>query len=232
MFVLKQLRREKKITQKDLAKVIGVSKRTIQNYEGKDAGIPDKNCTKIAEYFEMSKAQLYAVNEAESIYGGLEFKSNNNIKSIGHGKYMIMAPLVLAENRLSYIQKSSDETFLAQLANIGFVLEKVEDYKYMGFEITNGAMDNGSIHSIPDKAIVLGREVPQKELARMLGTGQYPFWVLICKHNVMCKGIISYNKKENKIICHSLNTSPEYSDFEVGMEDVKHLFAVVKKQMG
>ncbi|MGB5820099.1 MAG: helix-turn-helix domain-containing protein [Saonia sp.] len=234
MFVFKQLRREKKVTQDDLAEVIGVSKSTIQNYEAKGATIPTKNLTKLAEYFDHSIAELYLreVNEAEGIYSVPATKSGNDIKSIGHGKYVVMVPLVSAENRQRYMKRVQDEMFLAQLGRIGFVLHRIEDYKYMAFEITNKSMDNGSIHGIPNKAIVLGREVPKKEFARTLGTGQYPYWVLIYKNDFMCKRIESYNKKENTIVCHSLNSSPEYSDFEVDMKEVQQLFVIVKKEVG
>ena len=49
---------------------IGVSLRTIQLYERKDANIPIKNLTKIAEYFGLTIAELYMheVNDMGEAY--------------------------------------------------------------------------------------------------------------------------------------------------------------------
>ncbi len=65
MYAIKQLRRKKNLSQSDLAKEIGVSLRTIQLYEKKNANIPIKNLTRIAAYFDLSIAELYLqeVNE-------------------------------------------------------------------------------------------------------------------------------------------------------------------------
>ena len=235
MFILKQLRRKKNISQTDLANAIGVSLRTIQLYEKKDANIPIKNLTKIAQYFDLSIAELYSyeVNEANSIYGTQKIlsKRGNSIKSIGLGKYLVSVPLVSGNWEEEYAAKFDDKAFLEELARIGFVMEQVEDCLYMAFEITNNSMDNGSIEAIPNKAIVLGKLVPKKELYGLRTLNRHPNWIIVYKDSILCKQIKGYDKKDGTLICHSLNNSPEYSDFQISLSDIKQLFAIVKKQV-
>jgi len=235
MFILKQLRRKKNLSRTDLANAIGVSLRTIQLYEKKDANIPIKNLTKIAQYFDLSIAELYMheVNETAENYIDQKMlsKKGNTIKPLGSGKYLITVPLVSGEMVEDYFHNLEDTTFVDKLSRIGFVLEHIEDTYHVAFEITNNSMDNGSIEGIPNKAIVLGKSVSKKELSEALDNQRYHFWVMVYKGGIMCKEIVAYDKTNKSITCHSLNSSPEYSDFQINLEDIKELFAVIKKQL-
>lgn len=52
---LKELRKKKRITQEQLAQIIGVERSSIGKYEGKGQVIPSDDVkTKIAEYFDVS----------------------------------------------------------------------------------------------------------------------------------------------------------------------------------
>lgn len=83
---LKELRKEKKLTQQEVAKKIGVHYRTLQNWEkGANTINPDKSQA-LADYFEMSVGYLHgygykkretkSVEKLESVY--VEFLKNIN----------------------------------------------------------------------------------------------------------------------------------------------------------
>ena len=59
MIIIKELRKQRKISQKNLAAEIGVSLRTIQHYEKGDIDIPMRKLQKIARFFEVSIADLF-----------------------------------------------------------------------------------------------------------------------------------------------------------------------------
>jgi len=233
MFVLKQLRRKKKINQTDLAHAVGVSLRTIQLYEKKNANIPIKNLTKIADYFGVSIAELYSheVNEDQDIYHLNPGTSPHlfSTKKISTKKWIVNVPLISSENRVEYCNKIEDGELPENLPNLSFVVENIEAAKYLAFEIAGNSMQNGTAESIPNEAIVLGREILLEEL-ELHGKITNLIAVLIYKENILCKEITNYDSKNERITCHSLNTSPEYADFEIPVSEIKQFFEVIKKQ--
>ena len=233
MFIIKQLRRKKNINQTQLADAIGVSLRTIQLYEKKNANIPIKNLTKIAQYFDLSIAELYAheVNDAEEVYMDKLSALRSGIKFLGTGKYAITVPLVPGEVHEDYVEKRDDADFMDSLSKVSFVLEYVEDSKYAAFEITNNSMDDGTIGGIPNKAIVLGKRASKEEMIQRLEHDQPFTAIIVYGKGIMCKNVVSYNETSNTITCTSLNESPEYGDFQLPFEDIIQLFSVVKKQI-
>lgn len=65
--ILKQLRKSKNLTQKELADIIGVEQSSIGKYEGKDKKIPsDAVKERIADYFGVSIDFLMGRDESES----------------------------------------------------------------------------------------------------------------------------------------------------------------------
>jgi transcriptional regulator len=55
---LKQLRKEKGLTQQELSEVIAVSYRTIQNWENEESQIKSDKAQKLAKYFSVSVGYL------------------------------------------------------------------------------------------------------------------------------------------------------------------------------
>ncbi|MEZ4809920.1 MAG: helix-turn-helix domain-containing protein [Allomuricauda sp.] len=235
MYILKQLRRKKNISQTDLAHEIGVSLRTVQLYERKNANIPIKNLTKIADYFEMTIAELY-LHEVHDIGEGYirkqPFTKHGSVfYPLDHGKYLIMAPLVLMEHYDGYIEKLKERDIAKNPFQAGFVIDHLEDRTYAAFEITGDSMDDHSLDAVPNKAIVLGSELSKNVVAK----GSDDLWnkpyVLVCKDRIICKQLTGLNDGKRTIHCHNLNTSPEYQDFELSLEEILQVFRIVKKQL-
>lgn len=234
MFIIKQLRRKKNVNQTDFAHAIGVSLRTVQLYEKKGANIPRKNLTKIAQYFDVRVDQLYArgVNELDLVYDKENklSKKSHQINKLGPGKYLLSTPLVMVKNQLEYFGKYDSHLFVSSLVRMGFVVDQVSVSTYIAFEVANNSMNNGLAEGIPQKAIVLGKQVHSRELKRKMGDADTQ-WIIVYKDSIMCKRITSYDKKKGTMVCHSLNDSPEYPDFEIHIDDVKQFFVIIKKQV-
>ena len=73
MLNIKDLRNRKGESQSDLAVVLGVSLRTIQNYESGKVDIPRKNIKKIAQHYDVDISHLISYN----IQNELEFVNDN-----------------------------------------------------------------------------------------------------------------------------------------------------------
>ena len=65
---LKELRQEKKLSQKELAKTIGVHYRTLQNWENGESQIKPDKAKKLADFFGVSVGYLLAYTDDEKIY--------------------------------------------------------------------------------------------------------------------------------------------------------------------
>ena len=64
---IKELRKQRKITQKALADIFGVSVRTIQKWEHGDTAIKTVKTKKLADYFEVSEGYLLGYSQSPDI---------------------------------------------------------------------------------------------------------------------------------------------------------------------
>lgn len=64
---IKELRKQRKITQKALANIFGVSVRTIQKWEHGDTAIKAVKTKKLADYFEVSEGYLLGYSQSPDI---------------------------------------------------------------------------------------------------------------------------------------------------------------------
>lgn len=64
---IKELRKQRKITQKALADIFGVSVRTIQKWEHGDTTIKAVKTKKLADYFEVSEGYLLGYSQSPDI---------------------------------------------------------------------------------------------------------------------------------------------------------------------
>ncbi len=235
MQIIKDLRKEKGVTQSDLAEAVGVSLRTIQTYEQKGANIPSKNLTKIATYFDLSIVDLHIreFNEEEATYG--DQKPFDHFGSrcypLDFGKHFILVRLILAEVQSDYVNNWGKNKKSKSEMKTGFVVETLLETVYSAFEVIGDAMYDGSIASIPNKAFVLGAEYSAKQLLNDPVKFINQPVVFVLKDRIICRQIREIDTKAESITCHNLNKSPEYSDFELPLDDVLEIYKVIKKQI-
>ena len=233
MYIIKQLRRKNDISQSQLGEEIGVSLRTIQLYERKDANIPIKNLTKIAEYFGLTIAELYMheVNDMGEAYTKRQpfTKHGSVFYPLEHGKYLVMAPLILVEWQKEYIENLRKDNFSNPFQG-GFIIDFLNEEPHRIFEVSGDSMNDSSAGSIPNKAYVLGLEIKKESLTRNETLWRQSY-ILVCADRIICKRLTGYNKEKRTLVCHNLNTSPEFQDFELSLEDVLQVFRIVKKQL-
>ncbi|WP_318311165.1 helix-turn-helix domain-containing protein [Flagellimonas crocea] len=234
MYIIKQLRRKNNISQSKLGKEIGVSLRTIQLYERKDANIPIKNLTKIAEFFGLTIAELYMheVNDMGEAYTKRQpfTKHGSVFYPLEYGKYLVMAPLVLVELHKKYIDSLKKNNFTNPFQG-GFVIDFLTEEPHKIFEISGDSMNDSSAGAIPNKSYVLGLEVKKESLTRNNENSWNLPYIIVCGDRIICKQLTGYNRQNKAVMCHNLNTSPEFQDFELPMEEILQVFKIVKKQL-
>ena len=235
MQIIKHLRRKKGIRQKDLAIEIGVSLRTIQLYEKKGANIPIKNLTKIAAYFETTVGELYLqeINEEREPYLKKEVFTHKGtvIRHLPNGKVLVSAHLVLLANQKAFLEKFREDAVVSEFIRIEFLLDFAKESHYMAFEISGNAMDDGTSNAIPGGALVLCRRVMENELKASPQKFLNTAFIVVAKDRILCKWITDFFEDTQALLCHNLNPSPEFKDFEMPLSEVLGLFQVVRRQL-
>ena len=127
MFSIKELRMKKGMSQSDLANVLGLHLRTIQNYEAGTTDIPTKNIKKIAQYFCVNPLQietrLGSVVEEEAIsYENQEAIEKNLIKFMEALTEKVVKRLT--EERITEIEKN-----VVQLLKLDLERRSNENYQ-------------------------------------------------------------------------------------------------------
>lgn len=120
-----------------------------------------------------------------------------------------------------------EETLLER--KLTFIVDKIDSDFHVAFKVTGSSMFNGNLNDTPDSSVALCKEVPRDTWHDGgLNSCKYGF-VILAKQNIFFKDIVAVDRSAGVIICHSRNTSPEYSDFEVFLNEVHAIFKVVKR---
>ena len=157
-------------------------------------------------------------------------KSNVKYFELPNGKYRMRVPLVPTRAYAKYIDEHRDAEYMNDLEEVEFVVDKIGLGRYYAFEIKGDSMDDNSKRSICDRDIVLARELSSEHWRYKLHNDEYPFWIVVLDTTIVCKQIIDQDLEKGEITCHSLNSSPEYADFTIKLNDVRQLCNIVLKQ--
>ncbi|WP_338731732.1 helix-turn-helix domain-containing protein [Mangrovimonas cancribranchiae] len=215
----------------DFAKKLGVNEANIRNYINKTE--PKYSfLEKIARTFEINYEWLLLGNGSM-----LKKKIENNViipkNRIKHielpsGKFLMKVPMIPANAFAKYISDYQDVDFFEDFEEVTFIVDKVGKGNYKAFKVKGDSMDGGNINDTEDNAIVLGRELRRDHWKDGFYPAKYG-WVIVTHSNILFKDIIGMNAEAGTITCHSRNTSPEYSDFELNLNNIHQIFKVTKR---
>ena len=102
--------------------------------------------------------------------------------------------------------------------------------KYYAAEVRGERMDNGTRSRFEEGERVLVRELDRSHWIEGLRFKDYPFWVVVFDSSVLIKQIVGQDLEKGTITFHSLNPSPEYSDFVLEMDKIRALYYVLQKK--
>ncbi len=157
-------------------------------------------------------------------------ENSNGIRFYQRGDKLMMEVPLVQHNALG----SPEDEYAALLTDREstevrqFNVDKVYHGKYFAFVIDGDSMDDGTRNSFGRGDIVLVRELDRDDWAPQLHIRDWPYWVVCWGNNVRLKQITQ--QTGDTITLHSLNPSPEYTDFTLNLSDVIRLFNVVQVQ--
>lgn len=114
------------------------------------------------------------------------------------------------------------------IETLKFDVDGVHKGNYWVFKVEGHSMDNGTYDGFRQGDTVLVRELPRDEWAPKLHINTWPYWVVVFDNNVRLKQIVAQDNEAGTITLHSLNPSPEYTDFTLPLSSITHLFNVIR----
>lgn len=215
-------------------KEIGVSKSTISNYlDGKTTPTGSK-LNQLLDYFSAKGiSKDYLLTGKEPVFNTLdssisENKNGNKFIKLSDGTYDIEVSHIPFTAYASYLDSLETGTVNQDFESSVFNVDQFGRGKYMSFTVKGDSMNGGSIDDTPDGAKVLGRELGKHHWRDGFKPTKYG-WVILSTHNIFHKDIIDFEPETGCIKCHSRNKSPEYSDFELSLNDVYSIYKVIKR---
>lgn len=107
---------------------------------------------------------------------------------------------------------------------------EILDDNYLAFEVRGDSMDDGTRASFEEGDVVLVRELDRIHWRDGIRFKERPYWVVVFDSSVLIKQIVAQNIETGELTFHSLNNSPEYSDFKLNMDQIRALYYVLQKK--
>ena len=234
---LKYLLERDGVTAYRIWKDTAITKGTIGNYvEGKTN--PNKsNISILASYFKVNEEWLASgtgeMDRADRVRGEepyLTTKAGVKYYEMSNGRYRMRVPFIPVKAYAKYVDEFRDAEFFGhEYEEFDFIVDKIGHGRYFAFEIKGDSMDDDTKRSLSNGDIVLARELSKEHWRSKLHTDDYPNWIIVMNNTILCKQIIKQDIENCTIMCHSLNPSPEYADFELKMEDIRQLCNIVQR---
>ena len=159
----------------------------------------------------------------------LENKNGNTFIELPNGQFLMIMPLAEFEVQAGFLDNYTDVEFLAEIAKHSIIVDKPVQGRYVAFRVKGDSMDDGSSDAITQNSIVSSRELQRQHWNSKLRIKDFPYWVIYTTQSKypLLKQILSHDVTNGTIKCHSLNDAPEFTDFELKLNDVQGLFYVV-----
>ena len=155
-------------------------------------------------------------------------KNGLTFTEMDNGQFTVAVPLIPFEAYAQYVSEQWDADFVHDYEEVTFIVDKVGFGNYRAFKVKGDSMDGGRILDTQDGAIVLARELQKHHWNDGFKENDYG-WILVTQHNILFKDIVGFDREAGEITCHSRNPSPEYSDFQLSLNEVHQIFKVIKR---
>lgn len=246
--MLDEIRFRDKLNQQQVAERIHVSSQHLSDVKNGRFPLSDDLCNRLYEEFTYLRIggnsqppddkpvpdiQLMQSNAVQSQdvtdveYAGENHNAGVFFRDKNTGQLYISVPHVPYAARGEFPNLADSLEPLSEWGREVYAVDKKANGRYMSFDVRGDSMDNGMRKSLQDGDKVLVREL-EPDNWRTLRTGDHRFWVLVFGSSVLIKEISSFDTATGVVTCHSLNPSPEYHDFEVPLDTVRHLYYVIK----
>lgn len=228
--MLEEIRFRDKLNQQQVAERVHVSSQHLSDVKNGRFPLSDDLRDRFYEEFtylraEESNVTLMRKSELEEFAttkAGLKFFTRED------GQLVMKVPIVPIAALGSPDDEFADIIKEHEGDTVSIVVDAVHHGNYVAFRIEGDSMDNGTRDSFEAGDIVVVRELSRDKWLPKLHYKQWPFWVVAFGNCVRIKQIIAQDEEAGTITLHSLNPSPEYTDFTLQLDEIYRLFNVVQ----
>ncbi|HEY8969733.1 MAG TPA: helix-turn-helix domain-containing protein, partial [Puia sp.] len=240
---IKSFRKKYKLSQEDLAKIVGTGIRGVQGWEQGVRKVPQSAIKLIEQYIESHKVPVVSgipdvfKNEVRMLVPKNADKSEWLTNSFGNtflplddGRYLMECPLVNEYVQGGPMAGFADNEYLESLPKHSVVVDRIHRGRYLSFPMRGHSMDYDGRDYIADGAILTARELKRELwIGSKLHFNTKKDYIIECLEGLIVKRIIDHDVKNYTITCHSLNTDKEkYPDFVVNLNEVLNIFSLIK----
>lgn len=176
-----------------------------------------------------------SVNEADLVVREpyvMDYVENSNYNTfmkLPNGQYLMTMPLAEFAIQAGFLDHYQDLEFLADMPVHSIIVDKPVKGRYVAYRVKGDSMDSGKNDAIMQNNIVACRELQMVHWSSKIRFKDFPYWVIYTTQSQypLLKEIVAHDTQNGTIRCHSLNEAPEYTDFELSLNDVQALFYVV-----
>jgi len=219
------------------AKKIGFNQSNLSKILRGERDVPANLTDKILDNFKVERTWLLTGEgemlssdvtpmEPATIEDYTTTKSGLRYYKRGDGKLLMEIPVVPIEALGSPDDEWQEIVRDEDGEKVTIEVNEVHHGNYVAFRVNGDSMDNGMRSSFGRGDIVCVRELSRDKWLPKLHYKQWPYWVVCFGNNIRLKQIIAHDGPT--ITLHSLNPSPEYTDFQLNLDDISRLFNVVK----
>lgn len=143
---IKELRKEKKLTQQDVANAMGVSRRGFQKWENGDSQLKPEKLQQLAEYFEVSDAYLLGYSDFRN---PIEQTLSIQGKDLGDGMFSIsQTDLNQSSLKPNFIKFSQAHDLALSNDDIDKVIDLIKSLSDTNTKILNNLVTDGDIKKL------------------------------------------------------------------------------------
>lgn len=228
---IKELRNSKNESQTQLAKVVGVSLRTIQNYESGKVDVPSKNLELIAKHYDVSISYLFSDEKIEIKEPIAKYKPEGKIidKNEYPEKDVYVIPL---KGRGGLEQAYFDEVKFKDLETEKLTIKEPSSNgsKWFKIEVEGISMDDGSKKSLSEGDWAYCRSISKQYWKNKL---HYHKWNIFCffhnERGIIFKKIKDQNTETGELLLESLHPDKEqFPDFTIKVSECSYICNVIK----
>lgn len=231
------LRNKYRLTQSQLAEILGVALRTVQNWES-DSVIPK---TKQKAILQFEKRMIDESNLAKVDYDThpiietpdiITNKRGDTFVRLNDGRYQMSVKIVEPYAYAGYLSGYEDSEYIDDLPNHTIVVDELKRGFYRAFRVKGDSMDADIRKAIPAGSVVTGRNIDKSLWSSKLHINSWNEFVIVCEDGIVIKQILEHNVEEGTIKCHSYNEDKDsYPDYTIHLSQVQQLFNVVKVEV-
>lgn len=237
---LKKILEFKNLSVNALAKMIDMPQVTVNNYVRGERKISFELIERVANAFPDISQQWLLTGEGDMLNSNVTLMRKSELEEFTttkaglkfftreDGQLVMKVPIVPIAALGSPDDEFADIIKEHEGDTVSIVVDAVHHGNYVAFKIEGDSMDNGTRDSFEAGDIVVVRELSRDKWLPKLHYKQWPFWVVAFGNCVRIKQIIAQDEEAGTITLHSLNPSPEYTDFTLHLDSIYKLYNVVQ----